>query len=111
MNGPRVTFPIAGSPIPASRVSGLIALAVLVLFLTMGTAALAQSDGGYTLSRSVVGSGGAVAAVGGAYQLSATIGQADAAAVSGGVYTLGGGFWGGSYTEPEHRIYLPLVIR
>jgi hypothetical protein len=82
------------------------------LFLLLASVVLAQSGGGYDLSRSTVDGGGSTFSSGGIYSLGGTAGQPDAGMMAGGVYTLGGGFWGGgAVTAPEYRICLPLVTR
>ncbi|HLF27768.1 MAG TPA: hypothetical protein VJG32_15650 [Anaerolineae bacterium] len=89
----------------------LAALAVLCLawlVFSTGGAALAQTGGGYTLTRSVISSGGGEL-TGGSYTLAGTIGQPDAGALTGGQYTLGGGLWSG--IGDRVHIYLPLVVR
>jgi hypothetical protein len=59
-----------------------------------------------------VDGGGATFSTGGGYSLGGTAGQPDAGVLTGGGYTLGGGFWkGGALFLPQHRIYLPLVLR
>lgn len=54
---------------------------------------LAQSSGGeFSVTRSVIASGGATA-TGGAFSLTGTIGQSATAVSSGGEFTVSGGFW------------------
>jgi hypothetical protein len=91
-----------------SRRLGLAVLAVLLV----GSAALAQSGGGYDLSWCSVDAGGRTFSTGGVYTLGGTIGQPDAGVLTGGEYTLGGGFWGGgALAAEESEAYLPLVLR
>jgi len=87
-------------------------LLVVVGLLLVSSLALAQSGGGYDLSRSTVDGGGETFSTGGGYSLGGTAGQPDAGLLEGGVYTLGGGFWGGgAVVAPGYVIYLPLVMR
>ena len=94
-------------------------LLVVCLLLLAAAPALAQSGGdyqvtrsGYDLSWSTIDGGGGTFSTGGSYTLGATAGQPDAGLLAGGDYTLGGGFWGGgALAAPQHRIYLPLVLR
>ena len=91
--------------------SGRLMLAVLALLL-IGSAALAQSGGGYDLSWSTVDAGGLSFAGGGSYVLGATAGQPDAGQLSSGDYVLGGGYWGGgALVRPVRGVYLPVVVR
>ncbi len=60
--------------------------------LITGSAALAQSGGGFDLTWSTIGGGGGTS-LGGPYSLSGTIGQPDAGILRGGNYQLAGGFW------------------
>lgn len=81
----------------------------ILLLLASVSGISAQSGGGYDLTWNTLDGGGYTWSEGGWYTLGGTIGQADAGALSGGTYTLSGGFWGG--LAPQHRLYLPLVIR
>jgi len=58
--------------------------------------ALAQSGGGYVITKSTVDGGGSTSLTGGSYALGGTVGQPDAGALSGGTYSLTGGFWSGA---------------
>ncbi|MBC7226201.1 MAG: hypothetical protein H5T61_03090 [Thermoflexales bacterium] len=82
---------------------------LLALLVLLAPVALAQSGGGYDLTRSTVDGGGYTWSTGGAYALGGTVGQPDAGALSSGGYTLLGGFWGGA--AAQYRVYLPLVLR
>ena len=92
---------------------------VVCLLLLAAAPALAQSGGGYQVTRSgydlswsTIDGGGGTFSTGGSYTLGATAGQPDAGLLAGGDYTLGGGFWGGgALAAPQHVIYLPLVLR
>jgi hypothetical protein len=103
----RLNMHRTGSPM---RLAFLILVGLLlawVIFST-GSTALAQTGGTYTLTRSVIGSGGGGLA-GGSYTLAGTSGQPEAGRQTGGKYALVGGFWIGSGgMEP---INLPLVFR
>lgn len=92
----------------ASRGRWALALATVLLG---ATAVLAQWGGGYDLTWNTFDGGGG-ASTGGAFTLRGTAGQPDAGTLSGGAYTLSGGFWhGGVVAAPEHRLYLPAVMR
>ncbi len=98
MKGPRIL----------RHVAGLALLGLLLLPL----AGVALAQGGYDLSWWTVDSGGGRSSADGSYTLIGTLGQPDAGGMSGGNFTLYGGFWpGGAAAVPEHKIYLPLVIR
>ena len=69
------------------------ALAALLVALSAAATARAQaSGGGYTLTHTVVASGGASSA-GGAFEQSGTVAQPDAATSAGGAFKLEDGFW------------------
>jgi hypothetical protein len=87
----------------------LVAVGVMLALLALASSALAQTGGGYDLTWSTIGGGGATFSSGGDYTLGGAIGQPDAGTLSGGDYTLDGGFWG--VGAAEYRIYLPLVLR
>jgi hypothetical protein len=70
----------------------IMCLALTLIILGMGIAALGQTGGQYDLSRSTIDGGGGVSS-GGQYIVRGTIGQADAGVISGGDYELVGGFW------------------
>jgi hypothetical protein len=83
---------------------------ILVAFLLLASAVLAQSGNGYGLSWWTVDGGGYTFSTGGDYTLGGTIGQPDAGVLSGGDYTLGGGFWGGGAVA-GYNVYLPLILK
>jgi hypothetical protein len=91
-----------------------LACAALVVVLLAGFilssrgAVAAQTGGSYTLTRSVISSGGGRLS-GGSYTLAGVIGQPDAGRLTGDQYTLGGGFW--SSADSPYHLYLPLVRR
>jgi hypothetical protein len=84
---------------------------ILVTFLLLASAVLAQSGNGYDLSWWTVDGGGHTFSSGGNYELGGTIGQPDAGVLTGGDYTLGGGFWGGGAVAAEYNVYLPLILK
>ena len=96
-----------GSPVSAA-IAALVVLLLAWLIFSTGGAVMAQTGGGYTLTKSVISSGGGEL-TGGTYALAGIIGQPDAGALTGGSYTLDGGFWSGAGSML--RIYLPLVMR
>jgi hypothetical protein len=96
-----------------STTTNLVTLLVPLVFLLIGSAALARDGGGYDLSWWTVDGGGGRAKAGlpGPYALDATIGQPDVRVWQGSGYTLAGGFWGSGPVQQQPRIYLPLVVR
>ena len=86
----------------------ILVLAVALLLLTGGTAAVyAQTGGGYDLTWWTVDSGGGTLSSGG-YTLVSAAGQPDAGVPEGGDYALVGGFWGGA---AQYHVYLPLILQ
>jgi hypothetical protein len=73
----------------------LLALITVVAWCTGASAVLAQTGGGYDLSRHTIAGGGATFSTGAGYTLGGTVGQPDAGVVSAGTYSLRGGFWPG----------------
>jgi hypothetical protein len=92
---------------------------ILVAFLLLTSAVLAQSGDGtsarlsvsYNLSWWTMDGGGYTFSTGGDYTLGGTIGQPEAGVLTGGDYTLGGGFWGGGAVAAEYNVYLPLILK
>src|SRR5689334_4397855 len=66
---------------------------LLAALLLLPTVALAQTGGGYDLTRNVIAGGGATFSTGGAYTVGGTIGQPAAGAPLGGAFAVRGGFW------------------
>ena len=89
-------------------ISGVLLLAVVILFARDSAPVAAQSGGGYDLTWSTIDGGGGTSN-GGGYLLGGTIGQPDAGTMSGGSYTLRGGFWGAADTGSN--VYLPVIVR
>ena len=87
---------------------GYFKLVLVLIELVLVGPVMAQS-GGYDLTWSTIGGGGATFSTGGSYSLGGSIGQPDAGVLSGGSYTLNGGFWGS--TEVNYKIYLPLTLK
>jgi hypothetical protein len=86
-------------------VFGLLVLVMIVA----GTAVYADITATYTLSKSVIGSGGGAVASG-SYSLNGTVGQSVAnSATNGGSYTLASGFWDGG--SSGYSVYLPMIIK
>jgi hypothetical protein len=88
------------------------ALAVAIIMVLLGAAAVARSAGGYDLSLWRVAGGGATFSMGGKYSLAGTIGQSDAGQIGAEMYTLGGGFWGGGAAIPPKipgPVFLPFT--
>ncbi len=86
--------------------------AALLVLLTLGAVALAQSGDGYDLTWNTIDGGGVTFASGGGYSLGGTAGQAEAGVLSGGDFTLSGGFWRGwAVAATAYVVYLPLVVR
>ena len=79
--------------------------AVLVLLaLTCGLTAHAQSGGRFTMVRSVIAGGGATFSTGGNFTLGSTIGQPTAGLLTGSRYSVQGGFW----IVPSFLIFAPV---
>ena len=75
--------------------TGLTAIMALVLLL-VAVRALAQTGGGFDLSRTVISGGGDTFSSGGAFSVGGTVGDPAAGQdLSGGTFTLAGGFWNG----------------
>jgi hypothetical protein len=104
-------------PTALRRIAPLkLILGTLTLLLASGV--LAQSGGGYDLSRWMVAGGGTMFSTGGGYSLGTTAGQAGAGTVQGGSFTIYGGFWQpvGPDATPAPvpspgPVYLPLVVQ
>ena len=83
---------------------------VLVVFVLVVSVAFAQTGVGYDLSWWTVDGGGDVS-TGGQYALSGAVGQPDAGTLKSGEYTVAGGFFaGGSSTNLDLNVYLPITI-
>lgn len=88
----------------------LVALALILIALSMGGIALAANalaKDGYEMPRHVIGGGGGAVTAGG-YALHSTLGQAVVGDNSGASYDLCTGFWCGL---GRYTVYLPLVLR
>ncbi|MCJ7695355.1 MAG: hypothetical protein MUO40_07985 [Anaerolineaceae bacterium] len=83
-----------------------VVLLALSAFVTLGVVR-AQSPA-FTLTRSVIGSGGMGGSASG-YTLHSTLGQPVAGSVSGGQYTFSSGFWGQALMEWFEN-FLPLIL-
>lgn len=92
----------------------LFILGVVVLVIVgAGTAVSANIKGtGYTINKSVVAGGGQQNSTTGAYSLSGTVGQTAVSTtpIQSGNYQLHSGFWANNGTNPNHYIYLPMII-
>jgi hypothetical protein len=84
-----------------------ILLAICLAGLLIGSAALAQSGGTFTLRQHTVDGGGG-ASTGGAFALRGTAGQADSGTVVGGTFQVNGGFW---HPTSPNMIYIPVTLR
>ncbi len=72
----------------------VLAASLALSIINCPLAIFAQSGGTYTITQSVVASGGATGSAGGAYKVDGTAGQAAAGTnVSGSSYAVSGGFW------------------
>jgi hypothetical protein len=91
------------------KASRWVLLLVLAALCAVGSAAHAQTGGGYDLTWNTI-DGGGTASEGGGYSLSGTIGQPDAGTLVGGNYALNGGFWTPGWIAKAWT-YLPLVVR
>ena len=77
---------------------------LLVLALTCGLDAHAQSSGRFTMVRSVIASGGTTFSTGGNFTLGSTIAQPTAALLTGSRYSVQGGFW----IVPPFLVFAPV---
>ncbi|MCY7347464.1 MAG: carboxypeptidase-like regulatory domain-containing protein, partial [Pyrinomonadaceae bacterium] len=74
---------------------------LIVIFCAAPFSAAAQSGGDYTVTQSVIASGGGSNSAGGAFRVDGTIGQPTAGTNSaGGAFNLRGGFWAGGQFAP-----------
>ena len=87
-------------------------LVALLCCLILGGAALAQGSPNYGLTWNVVAGGGGTSQSAG-YVLSGTNGQGVAGVSASANYRLGGGFWYGfgMPAAPEHKLYLPAILK
>lgn len=84
-----------------------IIIAIFVLSLVIGSIALAQTGGVFTLRQFTMDNGGGSSS-GGTFVVRGTAGQADAGRASGDSFTLEGGFW---HNTGPRLIYLPISVR
>jgi hypothetical protein len=90
----------------------VLALAILVVVLTVGGAALAQSSASYNLEWHALGGGGGPASSD-SYAVHSIAGQtaSGASPLSSDSYELTGGYWGGGGFQQWYLIHLPVVLR
>ncbi len=87
-----------------------ILLFVLVfVFGLLNIPGVKAQERAFTLTRSVIGSGGMGGSADG-YTIHSTLGQPVTGSVSGGDYTLTSGFWGQALMEWFEN-FLPLILR
>lgn len=87
-----------------------LAVLLVAAFGLLGVmSAIAQSGGGYELTRSVTTSSGLSGQIGGGYSLNSTVGQADAQGSGANGMELFGGFWGGGQIRQMYKIWLPTI--
>jgi hypothetical protein len=93
-------------------ISMVLALATLLLALTVGGAVLAQSSASYNLEWHALGGGGGPAASD-SYAVHGIAGQtaSGASPLSSDSYELTGGYWGGGGYQQYYSIHLPIVLR
>ncbi len=87
---------------------------VLLVIVGAGTAVSANINGaGYTINKSVIAGGGHQNSTAGGYSLSGTVGQTavSTTSIQSGNYQLHSGFWAHNGTNPNHYIYLPMIVR
>ncbi len=90
-------------------VSLIVMLLVGTGFIFTGLVYANESRAAFTISHSVIGSGG-LGGSAGSYTLTSTLGQPVAGSVSGGDFTLTSGFWGQALMEWIDT-FLPLILR
>jgi len=87
-------------------------LILLLISVSFGSYARAQTGAGFDLTWSTIDGGGVIHSRGGVFQVNASLGQPDAGQpMQGGAYTLAGGLWAGVPAESEYHIFLPLTVR
>ena len=77
---------------------------LLLLALTCGLTAHAQSGGRFTMVRSVIAGGGTTFSTGGNFSLGSTIAQPTAGLLTGSRYSVQGGFW----IVPPFLVFAPV---
>ena len=90
--------------------TGAILALVLIGGLLVARGAVAQSDGGHSLSWWTADGGGGSSEAGD-HMLLGTAGQPDAGVMAGGDYLLASGFLPGGELPDWFRVYLPVVVR
>jgi len=90
----------------------IIILAVMLLLLAFGAAALAQTSTGFNLEWHVIGGGGGESSSVD-YRVHGTIGQSVTSppAASGAEFVVSSGYWPGGTPPAGTTIYLPAVLK
>lgn len=89
----------------------IVVLAVMLLLLAFGVAALAQTSPGFNLEWHVIGGGGGESSSAD-YRVHGTIGQSVASppTASGAGFVISSGFWPGG-TAAGTTVYLPVIFK
>ena len=85
----------------------LLCVCLLLIVLSLGAPALAETNATYDLSWWTADGGGVSSVTTGSYTLSGTAGQPDAGVASSGDYDLTGGFW--AALLERIKSFLPLI--
>ncbi|MBK8986211.1 MAG: hypothetical protein IPM39_09040 [Chloroflexi bacterium] len=90
----------------------IIVMAVTLLLLAFGAAALAQTSAGFNLEWHVIGGGGGQSSSAG-YRVQGTIGQSAASPPTAGSagYVVSSGYWSGSTGSAGTTVYLPAILK
>jgi hypothetical protein len=90
-----------------------ISLAAILLIASgwQITRAVDSSGSGYALNWWSLDGGGNISQPGTGYAVSGTIAQPDAKKWRGEHYSLSGGLWQAQITQPESKLFLPLITR
>ena len=93
------------------HVAKFLSVIVLLLSLTTGAVALAQTSAGFNLEWNVIGGGGGESSSAG-YRVQGTLGQAVAGPpISASAdFSVGSGYWYGAMGPAVSTIYLPLIL-
>ncbi len=93
------------------HVTKFLAVIVLLLSLTIGAVALAQTSAGFNLEWNVIGGGGGESSSA-SYRVQGTIGQAVAGPPisTSADFRVGSGYWYGAMGPAVSTIYLPLIL-
>lgn len=92
-----------------NKLTGFLALGVLLLLLTVGAGVTAQTSAGFDLEWHVIGGGGRES-TSASYHINGTIGQSIASQPMTGSahFTISSGYW---FADGGRTIYLPAILK